>query len=208
MSTTGPWIMLGVGVLVCLAIVYAVVVGGQHVKDCVWALVIGAALCGVGVYGLAFLDPFTRLIRTLPGANASQTVREKAMQNALTTIANGRLLPQERRVLMPYLLSQPLPNMTNLLRGSIQKATSADAKKTLELALQSYEAKRVVATNLALAVAQGRLRYDVITNLDMETRTSLAESLKRIPTNQIHGLVLDADTLRALHDPKILVHSP
>jgi hypothetical protein len=197
MNTVGPWILLAIGVVICLGMVRSILRDPAHAKSYVTALTIGAALAGVGVYGLAFLDPFSRVLSSLTGAKTPEEKRAATI-DALGVIAKGRLRPGQQELLMPYLLNQPVGDMTNLMQGAIAKATTPTAAQILSDGLRTYEAKRAAGTNLAVAVVQGHLNPTVATNLDFATRRGLVHSLESFLEEPGHKDSEAVKTLNAL----------
>lgn len=170
----GPWILVGLGAVGVLGAVYVSV--KQTVPKGLWLMwVFSFAILGVGVYGPAFLEPYSKFIQPLLAMQQSPDAT--TYKAVFDDVANGELPPEYQEIALAYALESPVDGMEELLDEAISSSTDPVGKRALRRARESLDGKKRVAEEL---MSHHDLTTERIERFDPATRRLLIPGLLKM----------------------------
>lgn len=188
----GPWILVGLGAVGVLGAVYVSV--KQTAPKGLWLMwVFSFAILGVGVYGPAFLVPYSKFIQPLLAMQQSpDAITYKAV---FDDVANGELPPEYQEIALAYALESPVDGMEELLDEAISSSTDPIGKRALRRARESLDGKKRVAEEL---LSHHDLTAELIERFDPATRSLVIRPLLRMTDERLRDRNLGREALKAL----------
>lgn len=202
----GPWILLGLGVVLVLggAVNWwwrGERRGRSHLMGLVVMLVFGGVFAGTSVFGLAFLKEFgtfLQSVRVLENMQASPG--PSTYRDAFESIASGEFSAPLRRATLSLALEHPVVDMDTLMLWSAARASDDDGKVALLEARRTLHAKQRAASELVDALARtDRLTPSTVARFDAASRFLISS---RVVRDQAHAeprvLAIPAESVRAI----------
>lgn len=197
--TTGPWILLGGGVTAVLGAVIGTFKGiTAKALGMMW--VFGVLLSGVGVYGPAFLGPYTEFLNsmsamvTTPSTSTYAAVFEK--------VGTGDFPPEFQEIALAYVLDRPVDDMDSLLKNAIDGSTDRAGRDALIETQTSLRGKVAVAEHLAKELTTSGATMERVEQYEPATKSLVARELTKLPDAQLRRLNVDPAKLRELARPR------
>ena len=174
----GPWILLGVGVIVLLGAVAGTLLG-KAAKTLALMWIFGGLLSGVGVYGPGFLASYSQFLRVM--SPMVETPTDATYSAVLSRIGRGNLRPEHQEIALAYVLDRPLPDMEALLDDAIAEATDESGQAALTAARRALQGQHEVAHHLAEEIRTSQASAQVIDRFDPTTQSLVARELTKQP---------------------------
>jgi hypothetical protein len=178
-QVVGPWVLLGLGVVIVLVQLWLSLGGRSQVRSSVLAFVFGLAFCGTGIFGLPFLSAYGQFLKT---AEIFKQVIEapspESYGKALKAVAEDRIAPLQQKAILAYMVDRPVSGMDVLLADATKRATKPIARRALEDAGRDYQL-RVESTDKLLTAlkATNQLTPQTLQTLDRGSRAFVAARL-------------------------------
>ena len=189
----GPWILLGIGVVILLGAVY-VMVATERRHGLLWMWIFGVLPAGLGVFGLEFFEPYRSFVAVYQ--QAVQNPSESTYSALLEKASSGALPPDSRKLALAYMEARPVPNLDQMLKHAIAKTDDSNSKKDLQATARAVHAKSLIAADVLKGIEQqGQLNAGAIQRLDPATQRFILQGL---PPDQLRRLKIDREVLGRL----------
>jgi hypothetical protein len=176
--TYGPWALLALGGA-CILVSLYVYVQPALTKSPVPLLIFGVLLGGVAVHGIAFLDPYGKLL-----ASVQQQPSDETYKRAFAAIATGNVPDRYADAIVDAALSSPTPELPRVLGEAATKAESPATRAKLEAASMQLEQQVNTAKIVEQALAnQNRLTEDEVRKVEPSVRLHMLDTLQRGPNS-------------------------
>jgi hypothetical protein len=137
-------------------------------------LFFGVLLAGVAVHGIAFLDPYGKLL-----ASVQQNPLDETYKKAFSAIATGNVPDRYADAIVDAALRSPTPQLTQVLDEAKKTATTASSKAKIEAAEQQLQSQAHTAQIVEQALAsQNRLTPDEVLKVDPSVRLHMLDKLQ------------------------------
>jgi hypothetical protein len=178
-QSVGPWVLLGLGVVIILVQLGLSLGGRSGAATSVLAFVFGLAFCGTGVFGVPFLSAYGEFLK------ASEILRKvieapsaASYGDALKAVAEGTVGPDQQKVILAYMVERPVAGMDALLADAAKRATKPTTRQTLEDAGRDYRLRTETTDKLLTALrATQQLTPQTLETLDRGSRAFVADRL-------------------------------
>jgi len=193
--TYGPWVLLVLGAC-CILVALVVYLRPAITKSALPLLFFGVLLGGVSVHGIAFLDPYGKLL-----ASVQQHPSDETYKQAFSEIATGKVPENYANAIVDAALRSPTPQLTQVLDQAEKSATSAASKATIAAAKVQLQSQAHTAQIVEQALAsQNRLNEDEVRKIDPSVRLHMLDKLQP-NTGLSQGQIdtLRKETLQRVH---------
>lgn len=192
----GPWVLMGLGTVGVLGAVLVSV--KQTAPKGLWMMwFFSFAILGVGVYGPAFLEPYSKFIQPLLAMQQSPSAT--TYKAVFEDVASGELPPEYQGIALAYALERPVEGMEELLDEAISASTDPVGKLALRGARESLDGKKRVAAEL---LRDQELTAERIERFDPATRAMVIRPLLKLSDDSLRERNLRRDVITALDAPR------
>lgn len=140
----GMYVLLALGIATGIVALVIFVQDKTGIKRPIAAAMFAVLLLGLGTFGLAFMDPYTRLLGTLAGTTGEESDSPKYAA-FFDKVANGKVDDKHAGVGIAHALNSPVPDMDKLIERSIRTGKSEAGKQRLKSVLAALRVKSVEA---------------------------------------------------------------
>ena len=192
--TYGPWVLLVLGAFLILVAGY-VYVRPAITKSPLPLLFFGVLLDGVAVHGIAFLDPYGKLL-----ASVQQHPSDETYKDAFSAIAAGNVPDRYANAIVDAALRSPTPQLTQVLDEAEKTATTAATRATIQDAKKQLQAQEHTAQIVEQALAnQNRLTEDEVRKIAPSVRLQMLNNLQRSPSAGLSPGQIDTIRKETMH---------
>jgi hypothetical protein len=171
--TYGPLALLGLGGC-CILVALYVYVSPAITKSPIPLLFFGVLLAGVAVHGIAFLDPYGKLL-----ASVQQNPSNETYKKAFDAIATGNVPDRYADAIVDAALRSPTPQLTQVLDEAKKTATTPASKAKIEAAEQQLQSQAHTAQIVEQALSsQNRLTQEEVLKVDPSVRLHMLDKLQ------------------------------
>jgi hypothetical protein len=182
--TYGPWVLLVLGAC-CILVALVVYLRPAITKSALPLLFFGVLLGGVAVHGIAFLDPYGKLL-----ASVQQHPSDATYKEAFSKIATGNVPDRYANAIVDAALRSPTPQLTQVLDEAQKTAATTASKATITAAIAQLQSQAHTAQIVEQALAaQNRLNEDEVRKVDPSVRLHMLEKLQ--PTTGLSQMQID-----------------
>lgn len=166
-TNVGPWIFLGLGVLLLLAGIYISVFQKRNI---IILLIFGVLCTGLGIQGPLFMGQYAEWLRVMLAM--VKTNNPETVQAVFNMIGKRDFDPALQEITLSYTLNLPIQNLDSLLTNAINSASNEQGKKVLKETKQELVAK----------IGTGKLLSQKLSPEEIET---LDEATRILVTNEL-----------------------
>jgi len=171
--TYGPFVLLALGGC-CILVALYVYVAPAITRSPLPLLFFGVLLAGVAVHGIAFLDPYGKLL-----ASVQQNPSDETYKKAFAAIATGNVPDRYANAIVDAALRSPTPQLAQVLEEAQRTATTPATKAKIEAATVQLQSQAHTAQIVQQALAsQNRLTEEEVLKVDPSVRLHMLDKLQ------------------------------
>ena len=190
--TIGPWVLLALSVLLVAVAAYAVV--KQLPRGLMPSLFFGVLLGGLAIHGIAFLDPYGKLLQQV-----ADSPSEATYERAFDAIGRGKVPEPYERAIVALSLQNPTENLEQTFAASIAEASDGGGKRVLSEAQEALRSEKRTAQLAQKGLELGNQFNEIeIGRLPVATRHHIVDALLERPDIELRAQGLDRARLREL----------
>jgi hypothetical protein len=179
----GPWVLVALGAIVIVAGVFILFRREARVALVMMSFVFGVLLCGLGVFGITFLDSYARFLKTSEILTAvMQAPSDQTYSQALDAVASGKVDPAQGQALLTYMEARPTPQFGDLVRRKAVSAKDPRSRALLAATADDFGRREESAAKLAAGLAaKNQLTPAAVESLDQGSQVLVARHLEANP---------------------------